>query len=348
MKERLLLLCNNLGESILSHGIELLKERYEVKVIKRPQFYPTDLKSAKYSPLRLFSLFMSLGKTKRTISYFLKVIGDEKFDKFLVFGYYQIDEAIVKRIKTNNPNCVTIIYFYDSFCRLNFSNDIKYFDKCFTFDRDDAKKYHIEYLPFFAEKYKSLSVDYDLCHIGSWSPGHLYRLPCLKKISEDLKNTGFSAYFKCTFYDFEKLGIFRKAIFCIRAFFDKEFSMYKKFFRRYKDCPILTDKRISYEDMLNVEASSKCIVEINAQRAGLSPRVINALANGKKIIINCDSIRNEIFYDASNICIINERKPKLDIAFLRKKCKCLDMNDLFLENWLGILLENKFNKYAIK
>ena len=184
MKKKLLLLCNDLGKSIFSHGIDILKEQYDVTMINRPQLYPTDLKSAKYSPLRLIKSLTSLYRIQKVDSDLINTIGETKFDKFLVFGYYQINAAIVRKVKHNNPNCETIIYFYDSFCRLNFSNDIKHFDKCFTFDREDAINYSIEYLPFYAEKYDNTLVTYDLCHIGSWSPGHLYRLPCLSKLSE--------------------------------------------------------------------------------------------------------------------------------------------------------------------
>lgn len=348
MKKKLLLLCNDLGKSIFSHGIDILKEQYDVTIINRPQLYPTDLKSAKYSPLRLIKSLTSLRRIQKVDSDLLNTIGETKFDKFLVFGYYQINAAIVRKVKHNNPNCETIIYFYDSFCRLNFSNDIKHFDKCFTFDREDAINYSIEYLPFYAEKYDNTLVTYDLCHIGSWSPGHLYRLPCLAKLSEDLEKHHLTSYFKCTYYDISNFTLFRRIIFKVRAMFNKEFSLYEILFRKYKNSKILTKNRTSYEEMLAIESSSRCIVEINAQRAGLSPRVINALANGRKVIINNKCICDEIFYDENLVYIIDERNPTFDMNFLFKESKNIDMSDLFLQNWLSIILENKTNKYAIK
>lgn len=348
MKEKLLLLCNDLGKSIFSHGIIILKEKYDVTIIERPQFYPTDLKSANFSLLRLLKKLTLKCKTKKVDSRLFHIIGSHKFDKFLVFGYYQMNSEIVKMVKHNNPNCCTIIYFYDSFCRLNFSNDIKHFDRCFTFDREDAIKYNIEYLPFYAEKYEKTPLKYDLCHIGSWSPGHLYRLPCLIKLSLELEKYGLSKYFKCTFYDIDNCNLLRKSIFKIRALFNKEFCFYDSLFRKYKNSAILTRNRLSYERMLEIEASSKCIVEINAKRAGLSPRVINALANGRKVIINNTYIFNEIFYDQNLVYVIDERNPIFDIEFLSKKSAGKDMSDLYLHNWLSIILDNKYNKYAIK
>ena len=104
---------------------------------------------------------------------------------------------------------------------------------------------------------------------------------------------------------------------------------------------------MAYEDMLNIEAKSKIIVEINAQRAGLSPRVINALANHRKVIINSPKIKNEIFYDSENIYIIDEKSHRINSSFFTDKHTSLsfDFSDLFIENWIEIILNNKANKF---
>ena len=71
-------------------------------------------------------------------------------------------------------------------------------------------------------------------------------------------------------------------------------------------------------------------------------------ANGRKVIINNKCICDEIFYDENLVYIIDERNPTFDMNFLFKESKNIDMSDLFLQNWLSIILENKTNKYAIK
>lgn len=347
MKGKLLILCNDLGESIFCKGIAILKEKYSVKIIKRPCSYPTDLKSSNYSMFRGINIFLSSHKTRKIDTDILNSIGEERFDKFLVFGYFQMHNSIVRRVKQNNPNCETIIYFYDSFCRLNFSNDIRLFDKCFTFDREDALNYGIEYLPFFAEAYNKVDIEYEMCHVGSWSPGHLYRLPCLEKLNEQLAKNGLHGFFKCTYLDLNSLSVIRKVAFYAKCVYNREYRMYRRLFEQYKNSSILTKERMSYIDMIAKEAASKCIVEINARRAGLSPRVINALANGRKVIINNPKIRNEIFYNPNAIYIIDEENPKLDVNFLASDFQCLDMGDLAIDNWLNIILEDGKNKYSV-
>ena len=75
---------------------------------------------------------------------------------------------------------------------------------------------------------------------------------------------------------------------------------------------------------------------------------MNALANGKKVIINTPFIKEEIFYSKNNILIINDKGAGLDFSFLEAPFEYFDFSDLFIEEWILILFGLKDNKYNIK
>lgn len=343
--KKILIICNDLGECIFKKCIEHISVSYELEILRRPNWYLTDLRSAKYSIFRAINKIINYKKEISFVDERLKKLRGQ-YDYIFCIGYYQMSSKIIKKIKEWSPNCKTIIYFYDSFCRLDFSNDIKLFDISYTFDMDDAKRFKIRYLPFFASKYSDKqTIEYDMCHVGSWSPGHLYRVPVLQSIKNNFPTK--KSFFYCTYLNPYKLPLFRKVKFILVSLFNKEYYLYLQFFKHYCTSQILTQKRMAYEDMLNIEAKSKIIVEINAQRAGLSPRVINALANHRKVIINNPKIKNEIFYDSENIYIIDEKSHRINSSFFTDKHTSLsfDFSDLFIENWIEIILNNKANKF---
>ena len=338
--------CNKTGKILLDSVIKHLIKHNKVDLIIRDDDIPTDWRSSNYSVFRLLNIIQKRSFIKKKSDILCDYIYEKKYDFFFCFGYYQLDSSIIKIIKKNNPKCETVIYFYDSFCRLDFSNDIEKFDVCFSYDRMDAHNFSIHYLPFFCEDYpQTLDVEYDLCHIGAWSPGHVYRVPVLYNLKK--QNPNLHCYFRCTWINLGKIGITRRVKYVINSIFNREYRLYWFFYKKYKDSGILSNDRILYSSILNIESKSKCIVEINSHRAGLSPRVINALANNKKIIINNPLIQEEIFYNAKNIYIIDEKEPTFDVNFLEEETIPFDFSDLKIENWLSIIFEKKNNRFDV-
>lgn len=347
-KKKILVFCNKLGRTLFRPIFDVLERDFHISFIIRDDNIPTDLKSSNYSFFRLLRKTQKRKHVKSWIEKSLQEIDGKVFDRFLAIGYYQVTSELIVSIKRSNPNCKTTIYFYDSFCRLNFSNDIPLFDECFTFDREDAMKYNINYLPFFVLKEsEKRKVNIDICHIGSWSPGHVYRLPVLEKIRSDAKERNLNVYFKCTYQNLDGFTLSGKVKFFVSMIINQEYRNYFSFYKKYKKSDILVDKRFDYSFIQEKETESKCVVEINAKRAGLSPRVMNALANGRKVIINNPEIKKEIFYNEKNILIVDEKDPKIDYNFIKEVFAPFNFDDLEIENWIGILLYNHSNKYNV-
>lgn len=340
----ILFFCNNLGFELLNDVVSEIKDKNSVHFLIRKNDYSTDIRSSKYSCLRIVNRIIDFPKRYLYNREMIKQIGNNQYDYFIAFGYYQVSAQIIKRIKYNNPKCVSIVYFYDSFCRLNFSNDIKLFDSAYTFDRVDALIHGIHYLPFFCKIYPQKEIKYDLCHIGLWSPGHYLRVPILYYLKSI---TRLRTFFKCTYVDFKNMSHIKRTIFYIRCLRDKEYKYYLRYFKIYRDTDLLVGSMFKYQKILEIEAASRCIVEINSPRAGLSPRVINALANGKKVVINNPQIKDELFYSANNIYIIDSECPKFDKSFLETQFENFDYTDLQITHWLDILCGNSKNKYDV-
>ena len=252
INKRILLFCNNLGYSLFAKGIEGLAKENILSIVIRDDRYSTDLKSSGYSIYRIIKKMINYQFESLWVKEQLCEIGEKKYDYFVVIGYYQVKSSIIQKIRSNNPKCQCLIYFYDSFCRLNFSNDIIHFDKCYTFDREDALKYKINYLPFFVEKYRKCNgISYDLCHIGSWSPGHVYRFPLLLYIEKKAKEHFLKSYFRCTYQDISHFSTIKKIKYLFVAALNREYRLYWIFFKRYRNSAMLLTNRMNYSETVS-------------------------------------------------------------------------------------------------
>lgn len=95
-----------------------------------------------------------------------------------------LSSNIMEKIKINLPNAKYIMYQWDSNNQSNYENIIKYFNIIKTFDRKDAKKYNLKYLPlYYSKKYEDLKYNkknklYDIVFFGAY---HSDRLEIIKK-----------------------------------------------------------------------------------------------------------------------------------------------------------------------
>jgi len=274
---------------------------------------------------------------------YLRFVYHKSYDLFITFNNCESALPLIGVLKKNNPKIKTIIYFEDSFCTWDYSYQIKYFDRCFTFDKKDADKYSIKYLPWFIiddiKDRNKKTYKYDICFIGSTNQYYPYRLPVLNYLYNKALKNGANPFIKC-FSSIFRTPVKSKLILLL--------SCYKKSIRilfhqihKYKKSGILINKKIPFSMIKEIEADSKCIVDINMERQGISPRIISALANGKKVIINNKYIKEEPFYSPCNIWVIDNKNPYFDFGFLEKKCDVLDMDAYKIGNWVTSLLNMK-------
>lgn len=274
----------------------------------------------------------------------LKEIEPYNIDILLTVFSYSASPELISYLKRENPNFKSYIYFWDAFSTWNFSYQMDYFDYKYSFDKKDCQNYssqNLEYLPlFWTEDQITERHDYkfDVVHIGSLNPKYTTRLSSIVKLYEKSKELQLEAFIVGIYADRRKLNRSFKKVFhyCV----DKEFRKYvrdvQEVAKRYRN--LIKNSPLTLEEVHTIEKQSRCIVDINMDRAGIAIRVIAALANGQKVMTNNPYIKEEVFYKAENIKVIDENNIVIDKDWLFSQTVKVDMDFLRLDNWLKKIL----------
>lgn len=260
----------------------------------------------------------------------LKKVSQKKYHFLFVNRGEVITEFFLAEFKKIQPDCLLIFYTWDSFTNHTHPISIlKYFDKKFTFDSDDAIKYHINFRPlFYLDGYKEISkiknVDkkYDLLFLGT---AHSDRY----KISNIIVNWCCSNKLTsfCYYYMHGKVVYYYKKI------FDKTFEEF--------DFKKLSFKSLTTNEIMGLYKESNVILDINHPgQKGLTMRTFEAIGAEKKIITTNSEVKKYSFYNPKNIFIIDRNDIKLEKAFFETDYEVLDVdlyNSASLEGWLKCL-----------
>ena len=94
--------------------------------------------------------------------------------------------------------------------------------------------------------------------------------------------------------------------------------------------------------MRKIIEASDCVLDTDMQvQAGPTPRLIWALAQGKKVITTNSNIINMPFYDPNRILVIDRKNPIIDIDFLKNNAPYKHIDSLFklrIDNWIKELI----------
>ena len=107
----------------------------------------------------------------------LKKIGNIEFDILFAINAHLVCPYLFRKVRSKNPEFYSVLYLWDSFSMFNWKKELRYFDKVYTFDRDDSIRYRIEYKPnFYIAKNHFNTIQktaYDLFFVGKFSPDRL-------------------------------------------------------------------------------------------------------------------------------------------------------------------------------
>ena len=258
---------------------------------------------------------------------------------FLIRGE-AINCHIMELLLEKYPKAKKVMYQWDSVKNNpNIKEIIKYFDKCYTFDPLDAKKYKWEYRPLFYLEENCKKNDtqclYDFVFIGTLYFQRAKLLKQLKKICEK-NNYRFFYYF-----------FVKKFEYIIHTFLLKD--------KRYT---IIPPKDVNFVSLSNKEVcdiyeKSKIFVDYTAEtQAGFTIRTIESIGSHKKIITNNKNIVNADFYNPNNIYVYDLEKFDIPINFVNSPYVELK-RELYkkysLEGWLeDIFMEITSEKSLIE
>lgn len=276
----------------------------------------------------------------------LKKIENSRFDILFSINGNIICSYLFRRLRKINPGLFSVIYLWDSFSMYSWTTEIKHFDKVFTFDPADSKKYGIEFKPNFYVKsvvHRSLEHEYDLFFAGKFNP---FRLFIFDKLISQAEISGIKYFLKL----WPAYRIFPHNRLIYKIF--KEIKLNNNWSKVYifnfeavegliKRAYIIKSSMI-YEEIQYHLLCSNVVLDLPFQeQTGYTHRLIEALANGKKVITTNKNIKEESFYNSKQIQIMDKQNPEADWNWIMEKSNFLVnsyFNDLELSVWLKSII----------
>lgn len=264
---------NHIVQELNKRGIE----SHHIDISKFNYRYKSKYERIKNSFSKLFfNTNIKQVKMEEFVCNELKSYG--KQDKILVIRPDRIRKKTHLKIREFTKDYIA--YIYDSSNRFPIKHLFnRIFDKIFTFDLDDSKKYNLEHISNYIylpkqEIKKNFKTDFFM--ISSIDE----RLPMLNKIAK---------------YCSENNVISQFVVVGKRKPFDLEDSIF------------FTNKNLFFEEIEEYINEAKVFVDlIRKNQNGLSFRIFEALAYQRKIITTNASIKKYDFYNENNILILNE------------------------------------------
>lgn len=220
-----------------------------------------------------------------------------EYDTFFIIGGGRGEDS-ANYIRRHNPNARIIVYYnntLDENGRNNPRNFTSVDCEFYTFDHKDAKKYNIIQKDYYyscyneVKKYDSKDIKYDIFFVGL-DKGRLHKLIKLPKML---------SMCECLFYVVKQ-----------RSF---KYSMEEENY--------LSDKLMSYDDVMSIISESRCILELREEgQSGITLRPIEALYFRKKLITSDEDIKKYPWYNSDNIFILKDDTTSEEIErFLHKE-----------------------------
>ena len=267
-------------------------------------------------------------KVNRYYEKLWKQIKEKNYDYFLLIKGESVPQFFLKRFSDANLSAQKIFYSYDAVTEYpKFLKLYPFFDKNFTFEPADAKKYNLHFRPlFFLSDYKkhkqNFKPEYDLVFIGS---AHTDRYLIGEKIRELCANIN-----RRTFFYYYAPG---KVAFVLKKIFDRNLMTF--------DLEKLSFKKLSHGEISGIYEQAFAVLDINKPFLnGLTMRTFEALAANKKLITTNRDIRNYPFYSEENIHILNRNDLKIEKQFFDTVFKEIDnevMEKMSLDSWIHCL-----------
>lgn len=246
---------------------------------------------------------MLVGKVRNYYSGIIEKEKDFHPDYVLFNSPESVDELSVKRMKQAFPEAKFILYMWDSLENKNAKNVYQLFDRTFSFDQNDCRKYHMTFRPlFYIKTMQAQRVDsykYDFSFIGTI---HSDRAEILYKLKQYCDEHGLT-YFYYLYIPGNLLYTMRKAT-----------DSYVRKLGQYIHLEPTSKKTIA-----EISENTRCVIDINhPKQTGLTMRTIEMLGLHQKILTTNQNVKNYDFYEPGNQLVIGRDDIRIDKALLEK------------------------------
>lgn len=243
-------------------------------------------------------------------------------DQILVLNPDTFDLSTLEKIRKKSDRLIT--YLYDSLDRFPVEREkLNLFDKIFSFDIADTKKYCFEkltnyiYLPHLENKDQKIKMD--LFYITSYDNK---RVAFIKLLTKRLLELSLK---------FQIIVIGKKGW---------KHQLKNIFLTVPENLHIIFSiKKIGHSKLPEYYKNSKALLDLTRENQyGLSFRVFEAMALEKKIITDNEFIKTYDFYNPNNILVLNETCSNLDKSFFELPYAKIPENIYYkytLDNWVN-------------
>ncbi len=253
----------------------------------------------------------------------------KEYDLVFVILGQSFTDGFWKELRNKQKKAEFIYYLWDS--SVNFKcivNNYIFFDKTYSFDKNDCKQYGFTFLPLFYTKQfdvenNKMNTKYDYSYIGTVKPGRYDKVNniLLQLDNQSLKGIKY-------FYLHSK-----QVLLYYKLKFKDEFKNVKTSDLNYK---LLTK-----EKCFEIENDSNIIVDVQQPgQFGLTIRTFEALGMRKKLITTNLDVENYDFYNQHNVYIVKNKKIDFDDIFFHSDYE--ENNEIrekySISNWIKRLL----------
>jgi hypothetical protein len=300
---------------------------------------------AKFKLLRRIYSFLLAPNTKY-IKRQLSKISDQRFDILFAINGHSVCSYLFKKLKRKNPDLYSILYLWDSFSMFKWTRELRYFNRVLTFDPEDSKNYHLEYKPNFYvinNQQINSNAEYDLIFAGKFNQ---FRLNVIDKIISQVENSNIKYFIKL--WPAYKIFPHNYLIYSLLKKINFNSNWTKNYLLNYEAIEgiikreFLIEKNLKYEEIQSQLLCSNVILDLPyKEQTGYSHRLIEALANGKKVISTNSNIKKERFYNSEQFRFMDMKNPEVDSTWIKERktfpIACF-LHELELSAWLKSII----------
>ncbi|WP_418983753.1 hypothetical protein [Alistipes sp.] len=239
------------------------------------------------------------------------------FDLLLCINGVSFHPCLLRHLKRINSSLKSVLYLWDNSSFYDYYHNARWFDRTLTYDLEDSQRYHADLLPFYWMPVicQTNVIKYDMSIVGS---NHDNRLAICRKVKEQIVNlTGLREPPPVIYFHI------------VDSLLPED--------------DIISHRKMTLEEVQRITALSRCILDTDREtQTGTTPRLVWALAMGKKVVTTNQNIARMPFYNSRQIQIIDRKNPVIDLRFILEDCLYpLDQSLLRLriDNWVKNLIE---------
>lgn len=277
----------------------------------------------------------------------LKLIKDTRFDILLSINGQILCPYLLSKLKSKNPSLVSILFIWDSFSVYSFKKEFKLFDKIYTFDKTDSLKYGIEYKPNFyvtGENRISNVQEFDLFFAGKFCP---FRLAAGDKVTNFAEKSSLRLFMIIwpahLIFPHNRYVYFLLRKICPNNNWTQKYLLNFEAIEGIIQRKFITPTCLSHKELQPYLLCSNVILDLPYNKqTGYSHVLIEALANGKKVITKNSNILNESFYNPEQVHVTEDLDLEKEYDWINEK-RTFQIDKYFYELELSQWLKSVIN-----